>query len=121
MRIAISLVATGFLIIAPGPAHSQHPTTLLAAPPRFESWNPVGTPSERISATVARQAAAGRPRGRNAVIGAVIGTVAGLAFCTVVSNIAKDPGSGFSTCTRDGYLLSGGVGLALGLAIGPIV
>ncbi|MBA3258053.1 MAG: hypothetical protein H0T68_01135 [Gemmatimonadales bacterium] len=119
MRIAISVIAAGFLILAPDSAHPQHPTTLLAAPPRFESWKPEGMPSNRISATIGRPAAA-RPRGRNALIGAAIGTVAGLAFCTVVSNIANDPGTGFSTCTRDGYLLTGGVGLTLGLVIGLI-
>lgn len=120
MRIAVSLIA-GFLIMAPDAAHAQQPTTLLAAPPRFESWQPVGMPSARISATVDRRAAAGRPRGRNALIGAAIGTVAGLGFCTVISNLANDPGTGFSTCTLKGYLLTGGVGFGLGLLVGLTV
>ncbi|MBA2460125.1 MAG: hypothetical protein H0V43_14375 [Gemmatimonadales bacterium] len=68
--------------------------------------------------TVVRGATAGRPRGRHALIGAAIGTVAGLAFCTVFSNLANDPGTGFSTCTLKGYLLTGGVGFGLGLLVG---
>ncbi len=121
MRIGVSLIALGFLTTAPGPAHPQQPTSIVATPLRFESWEPVGPPSARVNPAIDRQEAAGRRTGRNAVLGATIGTVAGLAFCTVVSNIANDPGTGFSTCTRDGYLLTGGVGLALGLAIGLIV
>jgi hypothetical protein len=39
-------------------------------------------------------------------------------FCTVVSNLANDRGTGFSTGTAKGYLLTGGVGLALGLLVG---
>lgn len=39
-------------------------------------------------------------------------------FCTIVSN---DPGSGFSTCTTTGYLLTGGIGFAVGLAAGAAI
>jgi hypothetical protein len=66
---------------------------------------------------------AGEPshRVRNAVIGAAIGGAAGLITCTVISNIAKDPGTGFSTCTWKGYLLLGGSGAGLGALIGALI
>lgn len=60
-------------------------------------------------------------RVRNAVIGAAIGGAAGVITCTVISNIAKDAGSGFSTCTWKGYLLLGGSGAGLGALIGALI
>jgi hypothetical protein len=60
-------------------------------------------------------------RVRNALIGALIGGAAGIVTCTVISNIAKDPGTGFSTCTWKGYLLLGGSGAGLGGLIGVLV
>ena len=60
-------------------------------------------------------------RVRNAIIGAVIGGAAGIVTCTVISNIVKDPGTGFSTCTESGYLLLGLSGAGLGALIGALV
>ncbi len=58
---------------------------------------------------------------RNTLIGGAIGGVLGLAACTVISNLAKDPGTGFSTCTTRGYLLFGLSGAALGAGVGALV
>jgi len=55
------------------------------------------------------------------VIGAVIGGAAGVVTCTGISNIVKDPGTGFSTCTWKGYLLLGGSGAGLGALIGALI
>lgn len=60
-------------------------------------------------------------RGRNIVLGAVLGGVAGLATCTVISNLANDAGTGFSTCTAKGYLLLGGGGAAVGALVGALI
>jgi len=60
-------------------------------------------------------------RVRNALIGAVIGGAAGIVTCTVISNIVKDSGTGFSTCTESGYLLLGLSGAGLGALIGALI
>jgi hypothetical protein len=57
----------------------------------------------------------------NALLGAAIGAAAGIVTCTVISNIAKDPGTGFSTCTWKGYLLLGGTGAGLGGLVGALI
>jgi hypothetical protein len=122
MRIDSALMIAGLFMTGPLPAHSQNPATLLASQPvRFESWRPEAMPGDAGSSPSAEPTAVPRPRGRSALIGGAIGTVAGLAFCTVVSNLVNDPGSGFSTCTLNGYLLTGGLGLAAGFVMGLIV
>jgi hypothetical protein len=61
-------------------------------------------------------------RTRNALIGGVIGAAAGVAVCTVISNIADDAAEDrFTTCTAKGYLLTGGIGFALGFGIGWVI
>jgi len=60
-------------------------------------------------------------RERNALLGGLIGGVAGVVTCTVISNLAKDPGTGFSTCTTKGYLIFGGAGFGIGALIGALV
>lgn len=62
-----------------------------------------------------------RLRGRNALIGGLIGGATGLVTCTVISNIQKDPGTGFSTCATSGYVLLGLGGAGLGALIGAIL
>jgi hypothetical protein len=57
-------------------------------------------------------------RGRRALIGGAIGAVAGLAVCTVISNLTDERVRGFSTCTWKGYLLTGGIGFGVGFAAG---
>ena len=58
---------------------------------------------------------------RNALIGGVIGGVAGVVTCTAISNATNDPGTGFSTCTTKGYLLFGLGGFGLGALIGALI
>jgi hypothetical protein len=122
MWIDTSFMIAGLFIAGavaePVRAHSPDPTSFLATqPPRFQSWRPVPVPGN----VPARAVVVTKRRGRNALIGGAIGTVAGLTFCTVVSNLVNDPGSGFSTCTLKGYLLTGGVGFGLGFLIGLTV
>lgn len=122
MRIGASFMVAGLFVAGPLSAQSQSPATLLATQPiQFASWHPAAMPSDVPGPFPAQPAPLVHRRGRNALIGGAIGTVAGLAFCTVVSNLVNDPGSGFSTCTLNGYLLTGGVGFAAGLVIGLIV
>jgi hypothetical protein len=113
------LLFFGFLILAgPPEVAAQRPVSVASRPPGFESWQleaPLGlaTPSRLPAARFEI-----RRRGRHALIGAAIGTVAGLGVCTLISNIVADDGAGVSTCTTKGYLLFGGVGFALGFAVG---
>jgi hypothetical protein len=59
------------------------------------------------------------PRLRRGVIGGLIGAVAGVATCTLISNaFFNEGGSGMSTCTTEGNLTFAGGGFALGFAIG---
>jgi hypothetical protein len=121
MRIGTSFMIAGLLIAGPLGAQSQNPATILATQPvQFASWHPAAIPSDVPGAFLAQPTPLVHRRGRNALIGGAIGTLAGLAFCTVVSNLINDPGPGFSTCTLNGYLLTGGAGLAAGLVIGLI-
>lgn len=57
-------------------------------------------------------------RARHAVIGGLIGGAAGILACTAISNIANDPGSGFSTCDAKAYIGFGLGGAAVGALIG---
>jgi hypothetical protein len=58
---------------------------------------------------------------RNALLGGLIGAATGLATCTVISNLVKDSGTGFSTCTAGGYVAFGLSGLAVGALVGTLV
>ena len=89
--------------------------------PTFESWTPVDPGGHAGLEPMAGTALKSRDRTGNALLGGVIGAAAGVAFCTVVSNMVKDEGTGFSTCTTKGYLLTGGIGFALGLVVGLAV
>lgn len=62
-----------------------------------------------------------RHRGRNALIGGLIGGATGIIACTVISNIQKDPGTGFSTCATSGYVGLGLGGAGLGALIGALL
>jgi hypothetical protein len=120
--LGASMVVAALVIMGPPAVQAQTPASVLVTRPlRFESWNPGASPRDGAGRPAIRVEPAGRRQGRNALIGAAVGTVAGLAFCTVVSNLMNDSASGFSTCTLDGYLLTGGVGLAAGLLVGLIV
>ena len=78
-------------------------------------------PSDSLTLRLRLPASAGRRRAQHASLGAVIGGAVGIVTCTVISNIAKDPGTGFSTCTWKGYLGLGLGGAALGAGIGALV
>lgn len=58
---------------------------------------------------------------RHALIGGVIGGATGIVVCTVISNIVKDSGTGFSTCTTSGYLGFGLGGFGVGALIGVLI
>jgi len=58
------------------------------------------------------------PRFRRGVIGGLIGAVAGLATCTLISTAFFNEGGGMSTCTTEGNLAFAGGGFALGFAVG---
>jgi hypothetical protein len=60
-------------------------------------------------------------RAGHAVVGGLIGGAAGLLTCTVISNLVNDPGTGFSTCTRSGYLGFGLGGVAVGAIVGALI
>jgi hypothetical protein len=55
---------------------------------------------------------------RGGVIGGLIGSVAGIAMCTLISNAFFNEGTGFSTCTTKGNVLFGAGGFAVGFTIG---
>ena len=115
-RLTLLLMVTAFAGSA-APAQAQG---LAPIPPRqavFASWRPPELPraADRVAgssgATISR-------RGRRALIGGAIGAVAGLAVCTVISNMTDEGAEGFSTCTWKGYLLTGGIGFGVGFAAG---
>jgi hypothetical protein len=108
------------LLLLPSVAAAQRAGPMAPPPDSFESWTPVGQPLDRPALPAGAELRS-RDRAGNAVLGGIIGAGAGVVFCTVVSNIAKDEGTGFSTCTTKGYLLTGGIGLALGLVVGLLV
>jgi hypothetical protein len=60
-------------------------------------------------------------RGRHALIGGLIGGVAGIVVCTTISNIANDDGTGFSTCDTKAYIGFGLGGAASGALIGWVI
>ena len=115
MPIGILLLA---VLLLPHAALAQQSGPVIRPAVTFQSW--ALARSERHPAIPPRNTdvdGAG-DRAGNAALGGVIGAAAGIVFCTVVSNIANDRGTGFSTCTAKGYLLIGGVGGALGLLVG---
>ncbi len=62
-----------------------------------------------------------RNRAGHAVLGGLIGGAAGIVVCTAISNLVKDSGTGFSTCTTSGYVSLGLGGAALGAVIGALI
>lgn len=57
-------------------------------------------------------------RVRRGLIGALIGAAAGLLTCTAISNLVKDSGTGFTSCTDRGYTEFGLGGATAGFAVG---
>jgi hypothetical protein len=60
-------------------------------------------------------------RGRNALIGGLVGAATGIGVCTAISNLVNDPGTGFSTCDAKAYLGFGLGGAAVGALIGAMI
>lgn len=92
--------------VAPLPAWSPIPLVVESAPVR--------------STVVVPATQASGQRLRRGLVGGAIGAVAGAAVCTAISNLTNE-GTGFSTCTRKGYLLFGAGGFALGFAVGWVL
>jgi len=99
-----------------GSAGSGQPTALAPIQEAADSVALMKGALERLRIETAQEG----HRARNAVVGGLIGGVTGIVACTVISNIAKDPGTGFSTCTTKGYLAFGLGGAGLGAVIGSL-
>ncbi len=115
MSTRLPLLLACLLAFPASSGHAQAARPVAAQAPGFTAWKPSAAPAAfaALAATPSR-----RHREGNALLGAAIGTVAGLAFCTAISNLTTDPAAGFSTCTTKGYLITGAAGFALGFAIG---
>ena len=100
------------------PAGAQGPAPTPQLESGFTSWRPpeLAQAGDRWSGH--RSGAGITRRGRRALVGGAIGAVAGLAVCTVISNMTDEGAKGFSTCTWKGYLLTGGIGFGVGFAAG---
>lgn len=99
-----ALLIAGLALATTAPAQAQNPASpLTTRPAPFESWQPALPLDRDLSPARVQPAAAAGSRARNGLIGGAIGAVAGVAFCTVVSNVINDPGTGFSTCTAKGF------------------
>lgn len=113
LRLTLALL----LAILPRAASAQDAGPVAGAA-IFESWQPMAFSSPVGSRRNLTPPAGFSERVGRAVMGGAIGAVGGVVFCTIVSNLAKDEGTGFSTCTTKGYLLTGGVGFGLGFLVG---
>ena len=51
----------------------------------------------------------------------LVGAAAGLVACTLISNAAKDPGTGTSSCTAQGNIIFGAGGAVVGGLIGLLI
>lgn len=110
----------GLLLAIAAPAHAQGSQPIPAAVPlQFESWRAASLPGASVDLALGHLAAPSRHRTRRALVGGVIGAAAGVVLCTTVSTLANDSADGgLSFCPLDSYLLIGGVGFALGAALG---
>lgn len=118
MRRPILVLAIAIMAGVAVPARAQYPASIPRQPATFASWQPAETAAPAEDDAPYRSATAISRRGRRALIGGVIGTVAGLAVCTVISNLTDEGAEGVSTCTWKGYLLTGGIGFGVGFAAG---
>ncbi len=101
----------------------QAATPISAFEPLFTATQPSGgsLSDPRFLNDLALEGATPTHRGRHALIGGLIGAAAGVITCTVISNIANDPGTGFSTCDATAYLGFGLGGFAVGALIGWLI
>jgi hypothetical protein len=113
MRLAV----VGILLLIPAGAAAQSGSaSLLLQSPAYATWS--GAPATTAPAVRLPTRKSGE-RLRHGLIGGVAGAAAGVIVCTVISTIADDSADpGLSTCTFKGYLLTGGIGFALGFGIG---
>lgn len=90
----------------------------LLPPPVPGLFPPRPSINDRLRLSIPRQ----RNRAGHALVGGVIGSAAGILVCTGISNLAKDEGSGFSTCTAKGNVALGlGGGFGVGALIGALI
>ncbi|MGE0351779.1 MAG: hypothetical protein AB7I33_06355 [Gemmatimonadales bacterium] len=112
MRVCLIGLCAGLLVwpavaAAQGPAVPGHLAANLA-------WEHSASPMRGTALSTM----AGKDRGTNAAIGGIIGLVAGLGVCTLISNLQNESTTGISTCTSKGYAIFGAGGLVLGAVIG---
>jgi hypothetical protein len=114
------LLIVALVLAVAGPAQAQHPQPIPAARPlQFESWRAESPSEVSRKLTVGRLVVASRNRTRQALLGGVIGTTAGVVICTAFSTLINDSAKGgLSFCPLDTNLLFGGAGFVLGVAIG---
>jgi hypothetical protein len=98
-------------------APAQQVVSLARQPAVFATLRLTTSASRIVPITSIETAAPAGRRTRNGLIGGAIGAVGGLAVCTVISNLVND-GTGFSTCTWNGYVLTGAIGFGVGFAVG---
>jgi hypothetical protein len=115
-RLPLLLVIAAFAGSAT-PAQAQGPAPIPQRQAAFASWRPP-EPTEAADRASGSSGTTISRQGRRALIGGAIGAVAGLAVCTVISNLTDEGAEGFSTCTWKGYLLTGGIGFGVGFAAG---
>jgi uncharacterized BrkB/YihY/UPF0761 family membrane protein len=115
----VPLIAALLCAVA-GPAQAQHPQPIPAAKPlQFESWRAASPVEVRSKLSFARLVPGSQNRTRQALLGGVIGAVAGVAVCTAFSTLIDDSAKGgLSFCPLDTNLLFGGAGFVLGAVIG---
>jgi hypothetical protein len=106
----------GEALAATGPATEPSRIFLIGHPTRIASNGPSSL-TERLRLDAAPEG----HRTRHAVIGGVLGAAAGAITCTVISNMVKDSGTGFSTCDTKAYVAFGLGGLGVGALIGALV
>lgn len=112
------LLVVATLLSGAVPLQAQHVGPIPHRPAAFPAWQPPDLAPRAGSSSTYQAGTALSRRGRRALIGGAIGAVAGLAVCTVISNMTDEGAAGFSTCTWKGYLLTGGIGFGVGFAAG---
>lgn len=118
-----TLAFSAILVVTANPVAGQMSLRLAPSRPAllFDlAGNPLSAEWPSLSNGVAISSARNH-RVRNAVIGGLIGAATGVIACTVISNIANDPGTGTSTCDTKAYIGFALGGAALGALIGAVI
>jgi len=103
----------------------------VAMEPDFTQWGSAVTIDHRLYPPPLQPVSSHRPLGgdmpqesgasrqlQRGVLGGLIGAVAGVAACTLLSNAFFNEGGGISSCTTKGNLIFAGTGFALGFSTG---